>query len=498
MLPAGHLKNQCSAAKLAIADDILEQTMPNLVTFFPLQLPPAGDNTNGVAVPLGALTSPSTLFDCFRNFNCGTYASQLIFYDDVRHLDFNIMTPSEVFELASVGNRPLFYRCMQRLHHGDAIEQIIRHLWDFLDSDGDVFLQNLVGDYVDDLDGEEPIMPVVMSRIDTLSNEEVCGLARNIREGRSMDNPFHQGIAATVNQVLTVLARQLYDCVTGRYDLLTSRAYMSLLTYALLRDRSAAGAQRSFSFFVPFVEEPNRQAKDAFRRVRCEIDHYREVMSAELANQDPSSLNEAYERLDRAREEALREVFDTGQPVNLMAGTFLNVSFEDSVIGTFLPDPGFRHSFFAYQGFLDSEFARGTFRLLVDALSAAIRSVESHPSPETRVTASLLCQPALDFGVWCQAKRLHVEHPDATLGTLYGSIVKKLKKSESQLGAIVYLAPKKERGWGGVFQRRNHLAHPSAYPQEVERSRGQVLADICRVVDFLRYLDYTCEMWHVR
>jgi len=98
-------------------------------------------------------------------------------------------------------------------------------------------------------------------------------------------------------------------------------------------------------------------------------------------------------------------------------------------------------------------------------------------------------QPLLDFTVLSQCQRLKLaEEPKETLGPRW----KKIKNEIVRQGGVVG-KPLEYLG-RCVLDRRNILAHPAGNPSSVARTRGEALSDLCRLVDFIRFLDCTIPL----
>ena len=76
---------------------------------------------------------------------------------------------------------------------------------------------------------------------------------------------------------------------------------------------------------------------------------------------------------------------------------------------------------------------------------------------------------------------------EKTLGPHFEAIKQKMLTTH---GGIV--GPSLEHLGQAVIKRRNALSHPAQKPLDLQQTRGQMLADLCRLVDFIRVLD--CSM----
>lgn len=85
-----------------------------------------------------------------------------------------------------------------------------------------------------------------------------------------------------------------------------------------------------------------------------------------------------------------------------------------------------------------------------------------------------------------QCARLNiVEPPDShrTLGPRWRDIKREIRAKGKTVGKRL------EHLGECVRNRRNRLSHPAQEPNSVQQTRGEMLSDLCRLVDFIRFLD---------
>lgn len=295
---------------------------------------------------------------------------------------------------------------------------------------------------------------------------------------------FEWEASQCVEEVLDTLAGICgYAKRTGQ-DIYTFKPYMPLLLYAAVRDRQNYTGLRSFSLILPIIDttESYSQAHGSFALLRNAIDHYQLTLTAGLED----DIAAAYVRVDEARHEAFKREFDSEARREIVTVTCLMTTIQGTALRHFLPDDHFHLSLSLEPRRYLSPQQTITFELLLDAVLLGIRELGADGSTSRTLLAACACQPLLDFVVLSQCQRLNlVETPGnpLMLGRRWGNIQAEIKKLHGTVGKHL------EHFGRCVLRRRNILSHPAQHSEEVARTRGETLSDLCRLVDFIRMLD---------
>lgn len=293
--------------------------------------------------------------------------------------------------------------------------------------------------------------------------------------------------AAVARVIDELVAFTGYAAETGR-DVYAFKYYMPLLVARAIQDRTYSTGLRSFSLVLPVIDSPDSyfRARESFAGLRAGIERYQ----AALVGGSDEDVRKAYVDLDQARQAGLKREFDNSEARQIVSVTCLVTTVGGKWQRYFLPDDRFRLSLaMQHPEHLSGDQARA-FQVMLDAVLLAVRDLGADSSVHRTLLASCACQPLLDFVLMSQSSRLGIPEPAKgfmTLGARWKEIQKKVVAGLGNVGRpLAHLGEV-------VIERRNGLAHPAERPlRNVEQTRGDMLADLCRFVDFIRFLD--CSM----
>lgn len=308
---------------------------------------------------------------------------------------------------------------------------------------------------------------------------------------RGEKQPLSRGedeVKAAVREVIDELVAYTgYAAETG-HDVYAFKYYMPLLIARAIQDRTYTTGLRSFSLVLPVIDSPESyaRARDSFADLRKSIESYQSA----LVSGNDEDIRNAYVKLDEARQAGLKTEFDNAEARQIVTVTCLITTVGGKWQRYFLPDDRFRLSLaMQHAEHLTGDQTRA-FQVMLDAVLLAIRDLGADSSVHRAFLASCACQPLLDFVMMSQSTRLGIPEPTKGYKMLrqrWKDIQQEIVASRGTVGRpLVHLGDV-------VIERRNGLAHPAERPsQNVEQTRGDMLADLCRFVDFIRFLD--CSM----
>jgi hypothetical protein len=291
------------------------------------------------------------------------------------------------------------------------------------------------------------------------------------------------GVRAVIDDLVAYCG---YGASTG-HDVYAFKYYMPLLVARAVQDRRNITGLRSFSLILPVIESPESytHARNSFAELRRGIEDYQTA----LVRGVDEDIHNAYLRLDAAREAALKQEFDNADRREIVTVTCLMTTVGAAWQRYFLPDDHFHLSLaMQHWQWLTVDQVRA-FQMLLDTVLLAIQDLATDGRQERTLLASCACQPLLDFVVMSQCARLNIPEPangHRTIGPRWGDIKRELPLAGGTLGKSLVHVGKI------VIDRRNGLSHPAQQPNSVRQTRGEMLADLCRLVDFIRFLD--CSM----
>jgi hypothetical protein len=287
-----------------------------------------------------------------------------------------------------------------------------------------------------------------------------------------------------VQEVLDEFATIRGYAARSGHDIYAVEYFYPLLLYAAVRDKLNYTGLHSFSLVLPIIGDigSSSRARDSFADLRKAIHHYQFT----LAQGVEARIADAYTEVDKARHQSLTREFDGEENRDIITVTCLLTLINGTPLRHFLPDDHFTLSLtMQHRRYLSAE-QTSAFELLLDAVLLGIKDMGLDGSRQRTLIASCAMQPLLDFTVLSQCQRLGLpEQPKETLGPRW----KKIKDEIARLGGTVgkpleYLGK-------CVLDRRNILSHPAGHPQSVAQTRGEALSDLCRLVDYIRFLDCT-------
>jgi hypothetical protein len=293
-------------------------------------------------------------------------------------------------------------------------------------------------------------------------------------------------VYGAVGEVLDHLAGLCTYAMSSGHDVYAFKYFMPLLLAHAVQDRLNLAGLRSVSLVLPGLARPEDywRAFDSFAPLRRELEQYQRVVSGG----DEGAITEAYRRVDDARLDALKAEFDGEARRDIVTVTALLTAIRGQSLRHFLPDDHFRLSLaLQHCRYMDTDQMRA-FELLLDAVLLGFMDLGVDGSTRRTLLASCACQPLLDFVVLSQCQRLRLDVDTGNrrmLGHRWGAITEEIGRLGGHVGGpLAYLGRI-------VLGRRNALAHPAGHPGDLARPRGEALADLCRLADFIRFLDCT-------
>ncbi len=312
-------------------------------------------------------------------------------------------------------------------------------------------------------------------------------ITADLRRERVSLSDEESELADGVREVIDHLVAYCGYAANTGHDVYAFGDYMPLLVARAIQDKRNITGLRSFSLVLPVIGSPEfyMRARSSFAGLRRAIEDYQ----AALVGGVDDDVHNAYTRLDAARESALRAEFDNADRRELVTMTCLMTTVGAAWQRHFLPDDHFHLSLaMQHWQWLTTDQVRA-FQTLLNTVLLAVRDLGADGRLERTLLASCACQPLLDFVVMSQSARLGIPEPangHRTIGQRWGDIKRELPTAGGSLGKSLLHIGKI------VIDRRNGLAHPAQQPNSVQQSRGEMLADLCRLVDFIRFLD--CSM----